>query len=56
MYVIVAGEMTDVDYCSVYGPYHTKVDAETAAQQKIASGEIVEEPEDCMEYRVMELK
>ena len=52
-FVIIAGEMNDVDYTSVYGPFATKSEAETRAAALIASGVIEMEPDDCLEYRIV---
>ena len=52
-FVIIAGEMSDVDYTSVYGPFATEAEAETRAAALIASGVIEMEPDDCQEYRIV---
>lgn len=55
-FVIVAGEMSDVDYCSVYGPYPTYDAAEAVAEEKVKAGEITLDADDQLDFRVMELK
>ena len=52
-FVIIAGEMRDVDYTSVYGPFDTEAEAETQAAAMITSGVIEMEPDNCQEYRIV---
>lgn len=55
MFVIIAGEMRDVDYCHVYGPYTSEAGAEADVPRLIASGKILVAPDDCLDWRVMKV-
>jgi hypothetical protein len=55
-FIILAGEMKDVDYADCFGPFDTAAEAETAAQELVSRGVIVIEPDDCMDYRVMPVR
>lgn len=54
-FVIIAGEMRDVDYTRVYGPYSTEDEAEQAAEALVESGVITLDYDDGLEYRIVPL-
>lgn len=56
MYVIIAGEMTDVDYCEVFGPFDTEAEANSKAEEMERAGRITVNVDDGLEWRAVEVK